>query len=108
MEITDTDEIVLNSNGLHFLGPPASARRKTRDSRFLALKAEEMTTPDKDFSPHTASTTDHISHESSSFGSSYVSTKDVNAGGYVAKGANKDTANTGDDMNSISHGRSFT
>ncbi|MCJ1428722.1 hypothetical protein MMC29_006633 [Sticta canariensis] len=95
VEITDTDEIVLNSNGLHFLGPPASARRKTRDPRFLAVKAEEMTTPDKDFSPDTASTTDHISHESSSFGSCYVSSKDVNLGSYVAKGANRGTANTG-------------
>ena len=101
VEVTDTDEVVLNSNGLRLLGPPARARWKTRDARFLAVKAEEVMTPDKDSSPNTASTTDPIFHESSSLGSSHVFTKDVNPGSHVAKGADKDTANT-DDLNRIS------
>lgn len=43
-EIPATDEVILNSNGFRILGPPASARRKSK-SPFLAGEAKEMLVP---------------------------------------------------------------
>lgn len=93
VEVPDADEIIIASNGLHILGPPASARRKARDLPFLAGEADEMTLPDEDASPDTASKRQLMSHRSRSF--PFESSHDVNPDSWVAKGANKGTENTG-------------
>lgn len=92
VEIPDTDEIIITSNGLRLLGPPARARQKARDSPFLAGEADEVTMSDEDTSPD-ASSRLAVSHGSSSFGPLDASFKDINPNGWVGKGANRATVN---------------
>lgn len=91
-KIPDTDEIIITSNGLHILGPPAAAQ-KARDSPFLASEAEEIDRSHKDAPPDSASSPQAMSRGTSAFDPFYTS-NDIKPDSWVAKGAVRDTANT--------------
>lgn len=91
-EMLHSDEIIITSNGLRRLGPPARARQKARDSPFLAGEAEEVTMSDED-TPPDASSRLAVSHGSSSFGPFDASSNNINPNGRVGKGVRRATVN---------------
>ncbi|MCJ1466188.1 hypothetical protein MMC07_004807 [Pseudocyphellaria aurata] len=93
IEIPDSEGIIIASNGLHILGPPAMVGRKGTESPGPAGIAEAMKIPENDASPDTSSSILPVSYSADSSGPLPAFSNDIYPDGWVARDANGKAVN---------------